>query len=170
VLRERQQDLQRENEQYRRIIRELRTKSEAEALEMLRAIRESSEPLHLLDTAGEAEEHLSNSSSPETEHVLQLHSLDHQALESSIIKVSARPWTVVASDGLVSQLITNVFTLKGIYLYPVLDKDVFIQEMKSGNVETSKWCTPLLVNAICAAESVSTSVSCSVQKKSKEAN
>ncbi|KHO00658.1 uncharacterized protein MAM_01436 [Metarhizium album ARSEF 1941] len=83
----------------------------------------------------------------------QLERLDRQALEGSIIKVPARPWTMVVGDGLVSELVTNLFNFDGTYLFPALDKDAFIEDMRSGDVKRSTYCTPLLVNAICAVQS-----------------
>lgn len=144
-----------ENDQYRELFQLLCTKPEDEALELFRRIRESGEPFILFEAVRQAEVLFPNPSPSETYGSYQLERLDRLALDGSIIKVPARPWTIVAGDGLVSELITNLFHFNGTYLLPVLEKDVFIEDMKSGHVTGSRYCTPFLVNAICAVESVS---------------
>ncbi|KPM43053.1 hypothetical protein AK830_g3527 [Neonectria ditissima] len=73
--------------------------------------------------------------------------LNESALKSSAIKVHARPWTVVIGDGLLSELITSFFTWD---YSGVIDRGSFMQDMAAGDVGKARWCSPLLVNAICA--------------------
>ena len=79
--------------------------------------------------------------------------IDAEALASSPLKVPARPWTSVAGDGIVSNLISSFFKWDDSYLYSFVDRELFLRDMRSG-VE-SQYCSPLLVNSICAARSVS---------------
>ncbi|EFZ00818.2 Zn(2)-C6 fungal-type DNA-binding domain protein [Metarhizium robertsii ARSEF 23] len=153
VLKQKRDDLMNENEQYRELFQLLCTKPKDEALELFRRIRESGEPFIVFEAVRQAEVLFPNHSPSETYGSYQLERLDRLALDGSIIKVPARPWTIVAGDGLVSELITNLFHFNGTYLLPVLEKDVFIEDMKSGHVIGSRYCTPFLVNAICAVES-----------------
>lgn len=155
MLKQKRDDLMNENEQYRELFQLLCTKPKDEALELFRRIRESGEPFIIFEAVRQAEVLFPNPSPSETYGSYQLERLDRLALDGSIIKVPARPWTIVAGDGLVSELITNLFHFNGTYLLPVLEKDVFIEDMKSGHVIGSGYCTPFLVNAICAVESVS---------------
>lgn len=55
--------------------------------------------------------------------------------------------------------ITHFFTWNGTYLCPNFDQDTCLEEMRSGYVENARCCTPLLVNASCAVESVGLPVS-----------
>lgn len=155
MLKQKQGDLMRENDQYRQLFHLLRSKPEIEALEMLQFIREASEPEIILETAMQTETLLPNLSSTDLDRVSQMQRLDCEALAASAIQVPARPWTVVVGDGLVSELITNLFSLNGTYFYPIFNQTAFIEDMRSGNIDGPGYCTPLLVNAICAVESVS---------------
>lgn len=72
------------------------------------------------------------------------------------IRVPARPWTNVTDDNyLVSHLVSLYFTWE----HPAtccLDKTAFLADMTSGHPpETTKFCSPLLVNAILMAACVS---------------
>lgn len=71
------------------------------------------------------------------------------------IRVPAKPWTNVTDDDyLVSHLISMYFTWE----HPAicyLDKTAFLVDMTSGNPSwTTKYCSPLLVNAILEAACV----------------
>lgn len=97
-----------------------------ELLEVCREIeqRQSSEPLRkrrILDTA------------PNGFH------------DTPPLSVPAQPWTsIVADDDLVSRLIFLWFT----WVHPFcnfIDRDLFIQDMKSGSLSAS-YCSPFLVN------------------------
>lgn len=143
-----------ENEQYRQLFQLLQARPEVEALEIFRRIREGDEPLVLIDTIKQANVLLPSPTLIKNDRNQRLDRLDCQALHDSIINVPAQPWTTVVGDGLMSELITHFFTWNGTYLCPILDQDIFLEEMKSGYVENARCCTPLLVNAICAMESV----------------
>jgi hypothetical protein len=65
-------------------------------------------------------------------------------------EVPANPWTdVTDDDAFVSHLVSLWFT----WYHPsfsYLDRDLFIKDMQSGDVENSLYCSPFLVNAILA--------------------
>lgn len=71
-----------------------------------------------------------------------------------LFKVPAAPWTSVTNDDeLVSHLISLWFT----WVHPFLsfiDRDLFIRDMKSGNLD-SHFCSPFLVNVMLADACVS---------------
>lgn len=71
-----------------------------------------------------------------------------------LFTVPARPWTSVTADNeFVSHLISLWFT----WFHPFLnfiDRDLFIRDMKSGDIE-SEFCSPFLVNIILASACVS---------------
>ncbi|KAG6019116.1 hypothetical protein E4U41_003392, partial [Claviceps citrina] len=80
-----------------------------------------------------------------------LERLELLALRESSIRVDARPWTAVASDGLVSELVSSFFTWDDAFFLPIVDREAFLADMRSGNVAKAKYCSPFLVNAICAS-------------------
>lgn len=151
--------LEREKARYENFFKLLHTKPDGDALEILRRIRASKDPLAILDAIREAELLLpvdgSTDAAAGKENVARL---DRSALESSVIQVPAQPWTTVAGDGLVSELVTNYFTWDGGYLFPSIDTEVFVNEMRTANPEKATWCSPLLVNAVCAQSSVGRSI------------
>lgn len=74
--------------------------------------------------------------------------------DQPVSRVPAKPWTTVTDDdGLVSHLISLYFTWYH-PCFPWMDRDIFIRDMKGGNVK-SQFCSPFLVNAILAAGCVS---------------
>jgi hypothetical protein len=72
-----------------------------------------------------------------------------------LIKVPSLPWSTVASDDVVSELISQYFTFDYLYVFPQIPQPIFVDEMRSGDVESATCCSPLLVNAICAQQCVS---------------
>lgn len=71
-----------------------------------------------------------------------------------VVRVPAKPWTSVTNDDdFVSHLVSLYFTWQQCF-YNVVKKDLFIQDMQSGNPD-AQFCSPLLVNAILAEACVS---------------
>lgn len=120
----------------------------------MRYLRRPGEPFRVFELISHGQAFLPPSESQEIFHDPQLQGLDQNALESSAIKLSAHPWTDVVGDGLFSELIADFFAWDNVYLFPSVDQDAFLQEMRKTNTTTSKYCTPLLVNAICSQRSV----------------
>lgn len=85
--------------------------------------------------------------------------LDAHALRQADVKVPARPWTTVAGDGIVSHLISQFLELEHPFLISHIDREIFLGEMIEGDISKAEFCSPLLVNAICALSSV-----CSTQR------
>jgi len=81
--------------------------------------------------------------------------LDLDALRDSPIKVRAYPWTTVAGDGLVSSLISSFFAWDNPFFYSFVDQECFLEDMKQRDPLKAVFCSPLLVNAICAMRAVS---------------
>lgn len=84
-----------------------------------------------------------------------LENLELSALEQSSIKVRARPWTRVAGDGLVSELISSFFAYDNGFYLSFVDQESFLEDMQAGKVDNADFCSSLLVNAICALRCVS---------------
>ncbi|KAF3939284.1 hypothetical protein ABW19_dt0209332 [Dactylella cylindrospora] len=71
-------------------------------------------------------------------------------VQISVPQVPSQPWTSVTnSDEFVSHLIQLYFTWEAPF-YDIVQKEVFLPDMKAGNPETSSYCSQLLVNAMLA--------------------
>jgi hypothetical protein len=84
-----------------------------------------------------------------------LENLDVAALSESSFQVHARPWTALANDGLVSELLSSFFASDGCFYLSFVDQQYFLDDMEVGDIGMAKLCSPLLVNAICALRCVS---------------
>jgi hypothetical protein len=84
-----------------------------------------------------------------------LENLDVAALSKSTFQVHARPWTTVANDGLVSELLSSFFASDGCFYLSFVDQQYFLDDMEAGDIDKAELCSPLLVNAICALRCVS---------------
>ncbi len=155
-LKETYQDLQRENHELKNLFGYLRNKPENEAFEIYRRLRASDDPIKTLQHFKDAETLLILPSSMTGQLI---HEVDSEALTNSPLKVPARPWTPVAGDGIVSSLISAFFQWDDAMIHPFVDQQLFLRDMRSGNPVTSRYCSPLLVNGICATRSVSQSAS-----------
>ena len=142
------------------LIEYFRTQPENEVQEVLRILRSSTDLVSVIRLVKESNVLLAATGDPagspsgESEQA-QLDELDSQALARSTIRVPARPWTAVAGDGLVSELVSSFFAVDHPHVYSFVDRDCFIADMRSQNPKDAKYCSPFLVNAICAFRCVS---------------
>ena len=83
-----------------------------------------------------------------------LENLDSSALSISKLKVHARPWTALAGDGLVSELISSFFAYDSCFYLTFIDQECFLHDMQAGDIQKAEFCSPLLVNTICALRCV----------------
>jgi len=131
----------------------LRTRPEGEVAEIVGRIRANHDPLDVLGFIKDGdmlvEASMAGRRGAETS---QLQQLDADALRRSSLKVVARPWTVIAGDGVVSELVSIFFTIEQPSLGTYVDKTYFLRDMRSAR--DAKLCSPFLVNAICAFASV----------------
>ncbi len=118
-------------------------------------MRVASDPLHVLKYVRDAELLLNIPPTSESATIEQrLADFDAVAFDESIIKVAAQPWTTVVGDGIVSSLVSSFFMWDSGSCYSLVDRGLFLRNMQGG-MEQSEYCSPLLVNAICAIRSVS---------------
>jgi len=158
ALKARHDTLSNEVDQLRELIFAIRTRPEIEAQEIFRRLRVTSDPLDVVRSLRDGDLLLQHSTPTPVADPLtpgQLEQLDLSALEASTIKVPARPWTLLAGDGLVSELVSSFFELDAIFRFPFVDRKCFIADMQAGDVARAQYCSPLLVMAICALRSVS---------------
>jgi hypothetical protein len=156
-LRQKNETLQGEINQLRGLLGRVDHAPEAEGLDRL---RQRPEPSELLRPATEIEtgETLAQQSATQSrngEVSSALEDLDFNALSTSNLKIHARPWTVLAGDGLVSELISSFFAYDNCFYLPFIDRECFLHDMQAGDINKADFCSPLLVNAICALRCVS---------------
>ncbi|KAK3939608.1 nitrogen assimilation transcription factor nirA, partial [Diplogelasinospora grovesii] len=173
-LKETVENLERENREFRELLAILRMKPEREAFEVYRRLRASASPsrdgasdaLIILQHFKDAETLLPPPGAPESPSPYYpaelaerpVVELDSQCLASSPLKVPARPWTAVAGDGLVSHLISSFFRWDDPFIYSFIDREPFLRDMRrcsgpDADVSQAEYCSPFLVNAICALRS-----------------
>jgi hypothetical protein len=116
------------------------------------------DPIALANAIRQAELLLPHPASQENEEFTALQQLDLDALRRSPIKVPALAWTNVAGDGIVSELISSWFKWDNPFLYAFIDGECFLKDLREADPKKAFYCSPFLVNAICALRSVSLAV------------
>jgi hypothetical protein len=84
-----------------------------------------------------------------------LEKLDVAAMSESAFRVRARPWTAIADDGLVSELLSSFFASDGCFYLSFIDQQYFLEDMEAGDIDMAEFCSPFLINAMCALRCVS---------------
>lgn len=157
TLKRRQVELKTEVDDLRDLFSLLQTRPEQDALEIFRRIRANpTADVHsvvdfvrsgdlLLQNAA-----LSTATAAGLDDPQALRVDDRAAEQPYAIRVPARPWTTIAGDGLVSELVGSFFAWDAIFWLPFIDRTCFIADMRAGNPAEAKYCSPLLVHAMCA--------------------
>ncbi len=147
--------IERDVNDFNELYKYLQTRSETEVAEIVRRIRTNRDPTVVLRLIKDADLLLEASMAGyRGADASELRRLDADALRRSNLKVVARPWTVVAGDGVVSELVSAFFAVEQPFFGTFVDETCFLQDMRSGIVRGTKLCSPFLVNAICAYASV----------------
>lgn len=137
----------------------IHNRTEADAWEIFKRIRLSKDPLAVLQSVKDADIVLPNPSLVPVASDLndpRIRKLDDDARDNSPMHVPARPWTAVAGDGLVSELVCSLFAWDA-YLFPFLHPNAILTDMRRMDPNTAQYCSPFLINAICALRAVSAS-------------
>ncbi|KAI0471413.1 putative C6 transcription factor [Xylaria cf. heliscus] len=159
--------LQRENRQLRQLFHDLSRRPETEALHLFQRLRAADDPIALAYSIRQAELLLPNPTMEDRGELTMEQQLELDAFGRSPIKISARPWTTVAGDGIVSELISAWFKWDNAFLYPFIDRECFIQDIREGDPKSAMYCSPFLVNAICALRSYFSDTIDMVQRATK---
>lgn len=160
-LRSRNELLQSENGRLWELFRLLGTLPSDQVDGLIQTIRAADQPDAVLRLARDSSPSTRDSRSPDMVPAEPLRdnprllAMDLRALANSRLRVPSRPWTVVASDGVVSDLISSFFAWDDPFFFPFIDRDAFLQDMRARDVERATYCSPFLVNAICASRYVS---------------
>ncbi|PHH93301.1 hypothetical protein CDD83_8000 [Cordyceps sp. RAO-2017] len=146
--------LQRENARLRDLFGLLRSLPSREAGEILGQMRTADDATWAWRLARDLSSSIRSAHGPDVvpaDADPRKRAIDLRALANSWLKVPARPWTIVVSDGLVSDLISSFFRWDDAFFFPFIDQDAFLRDMRGGDVDGATYCSPLLVNAICAS-------------------
>lgn len=158
-MRRKNESLQNDLDQLRSLLEYIRTRSEVESMEIYRRVRLAVDPLDVVELLRGGDLLLQHSAPEQSGDgetpVPGVESLELSALEQSAIKVRARPWTRVAGDGMVSELISSFFAYDNGFYLSFVDQESFLDDMLAGDTANAEFCSPLLVNAICALRCVS---------------
>ncbi|KAB5554934.1 hypothetical protein GE09DRAFT_1222406 [Coniochaeta sp. 2T2.1] len=131
--------LQDENERLRDLFGLLRQKSKPEAHDILSRIRDSEDPLAVWRSIKDAELLLpwasSGGSSSSHNRDPRLEKIDAEAWADSPVRVKARPWTAVAGDGVVSDLVSSFFAWDNGFRFAFVDRECFLADMARGEPE-----------------------------------
>ncbi|KAI1274925.1 putative C6 transcription factor [Xylaria sp. FL0933] len=146
--------LQSENLHLRQLFHDLSKRPESEAYDIFQRLRSADgDPISLAHSIRQAELLLPLRAPDDLSEITALQLLDVEALDASPIKIPALPWTTVAGDGVVSELISAWFKWDNVFLYPFIDRDCFIKDMCAADLENATYCSSFLVNTICAYRS-----------------
>ncbi|KAG6073827.1 hypothetical protein E4U30_005955 [Claviceps sp. LM220 group G6] len=142
--------LAKEAHMLRRFYGHIRAAPEEQAFSVFQKIRasRSSRPLDVLESLDETHQE-------RTEYLASYGDSDGENNEPESdqnIEVRAAPWTTVAGDEVVSELITQYFTFDYLYVFPPINRAIFAREMASPSIHPGLCCSQLLVNAICAQQ------------------
>ncbi|KAK3291013.1 uncharacterized protein B0H64DRAFT_446811 [Chaetomium fimeti] len=149
-LKQTSEQLERENGNYKGFLANIVSRPDCEKLEIFRKLGTTENPLSTLEDV-RAVDALHSAS-------VGVATIDAEALEESLIKVPARPWTSVAGDGLVSHLISDFFDRDEgdpfANAISLIDPELFVRDMALGDPSQSDFCSPFLVNTICGLRSM----------------
>ena len=137
----------------------LRSRPLDQVAEVIRRIRSNADPCKVLSLVRDGDLLLQISAparialEADVDSIVQ--KLDDAAYLQSAIKLDARPWTDVAGNGVVSELVAIFFDIEQPFVTTYVDRHCFLEDMICGQTEVGKFCSPALLNAVCAIGAVS---------------
>ncbi|KAI9148645.1 Notoamide biosynthesis transcriptional activator notL' [Paramyrothecium foliicola] len=154
-LRKRCREVSRVNENLQALLLYLTQQPEIDAIGILQRLRTTDNPMAVAESLrlGDSMMQKRVDSVPKNE-CEELRLIDQEALAGSPIKVPALPWTSIAGDGIVSELISSFITFEHTFLFSFVDRDAFLEDMRHNPPQNTQYCSSLLVNAICSLRSV----------------
>jgi hypothetical protein len=155
-LRRKNEALQNEIDRLHEVVDYTHQDREARALGTNQKSREAASATEILSNKDHASlQHPSTSSS--SDHALAPVSKDLKSIATteSTLKVQAQPWTSGADSALVSELLSSFFVYDNCFYLSFVDQESFLHDLQTGDTESADFCSPLLVNAICALRCVS---------------
>jgi hypothetical protein len=150
ALKRKIQSIQSENAALRDILDRIRLSSAADAADIFQKLRRTSDPLDVVRYLrhGDVQMMMDNVvAGPQSQ-------IEAEALAASRLSLPARPWTKIAGDGLVSELVSSFFEWEAQNFFLCVEEHSFVADMRLRDPPNAKYCSPMLVNAICALKSV----------------
>jgi hypothetical protein len=136
----------------------LRSRPLVEVAEVIRRIRSNTDPCKVLSLVRDGDLLLQASAigrkgiEAPVDDIVQ--KLDEAAYQQSPIKVSGKQWTDVAGNGVVSELVSIFFDMEQPFATTYVDKHCVLEDMASDPASNVKFCSPALLNSICAIGAV----------------
>ncbi|TDZ14670.1 Nitrogen assimilation transcription factor nit-4 [Colletotrichum orbiculare MAFF 240422] len=155
-IRRRKDELERENQDLHEFLRYLYARPEEEAVEIFKRLRMSGDALQVLEFVRSGDLLLQGrpaeqSASPGDSAMAN--SDGDGDVRAAGLTVPASPWTTLANDGVVSELMASFFAWDEPFYLAFVDRESFLEDMRHASAETAEFCSPALVNAICALRS-----------------
>ena len=149
--------LEKENQQLHTLFTYIRTRPPddvAEIVKIVKRIRNSSDLIEVLRFAQDGDLTLQQRLQrklPDTRMIR----IEADSLQEADLRLPARPWTAVAGDGIVSDLVSRFFDIDQPFYCAMVDHSSFVFDMRASDTTLARYCSPMLVNAICALGAVS---------------
>lgn len=152
MLRRTNDELQVQVAKLRELYDILRTRDDNDALQILRLMKNMDDPIQVLSvvSAGVA---LAGFSGP-SQSQPSMPTRGYDFSQSRREQTSNASWTNVANAEVVAHLIDIFFSSDHAFPMAFIDKECFMADMQRQSRQGSKYCSQLLVNAICAVSCV----------------
>jgi hypothetical protein len=148
--------LEEENQQHT-LFTYIRTRPPDDVAEIVKRIRNSSDVLEVLRFVQDGDLTLQQRLQRKLPDPRMIR-IEADSLQETGLRLPARPWTMVAGDGIVSDVVSRFFDIDQPFYCGMIDHSSFVSDMRASDTAAARYCSPVLVNAICALGSVSDSV------------
>jgi hypothetical protein len=146
--------LEEENHQLHTLFAYIRTRPPDDVAEIVKRIRNSSDLIEVLRFAQDGDLSLQQRLQRKLPDPRTIR-IEADSLQGTGLRLPARPWTAVAGDGIVSDLVSRFFDIDQPFYCAMVDHSAFVFDMRASDTAVARYCSPMLVNAICALGAVS---------------
>jgi hypothetical protein len=146
--------LEEENQQLHTLIAFIRTRPPDDVAEIVKRIRNSSDVIEVLRFAQDGDLTMQQRLQRKLPDPRTIR-IEADSLQETDLRLPARPWTTVAGDGIVSDLVFRFFDIDQPFYCAMVDHSAFVLDMRAAETTAARYCSPMLVNAICALGAVS---------------
>lgn len=146
--------LEDENQKLHTLFTYIRTRPPDDVAEIVRRIRSSSDVLEVLRFVQDGDLTLQQRLQRKLPDPRRTR-IEADSLQETGVRLPARPWTSVAGDGVVSDVVSRFFDIDQPFYCVMVDHSAFVSDMRAADTVAARYCSPLLLNAICALGAVS---------------
>lgn len=154
AIKRKNESLEEENQQLRSLFDFIRTRPPGDVAEIVKRIRNSSDVLEVLHFVQGGDLTLQQRLQRKLPDPRMIR-IEAESLQETKLRLPARPWTTVAGDGIVSGLVSRFFDIDQPFFCVMVDHSALISDMRAPDTAVARYCSPMLVNAICALGAVS---------------